>query len=141
MDARIIDRGRGPEIAGSRITVYDVLDYADHRTPEFIADLFKLDVEQILAALRYIDEHRDAVMAEYQEMLDRCARGNPPELQAKLDEGHERFRMLLEIRALDPIRYREVIAAWHQSYERYREVLESHHAALNREDGRVGSPR
>ena len=27
MQARIIDRGRGPEIAGTRITVYDILDY------------------------------------------------------------------------------------------------------------------
>ena len=27
LEAKIIDRGRGPEIAGTRITVYDVLDY------------------------------------------------------------------------------------------------------------------
>lgn len=27
MVAQIIVRGRGPEIAGTRITVYDVLDY------------------------------------------------------------------------------------------------------------------
>jgi hypothetical protein len=27
MTARIIDRGRGPEIEGTRITVYDVMDY------------------------------------------------------------------------------------------------------------------
>ena len=27
MDGIIIDRGRGPEIRGTRITVYDVLDY------------------------------------------------------------------------------------------------------------------
>ena len=53
MDAAIIDRGRGAEIAGSRITVYDVLDYArEDWTPESIADLFKLEVEQIHAALR-----------------------------------------------------------------------------------------
>jgi hypothetical protein len=30
-------------------------------------------------------------MADYAEMLERDARGNPPELQAKLDAGHERF--------------------------------------------------
>jgi uncharacterized protein (DUF433 family) len=28
MNATIIDRGRGPEIAGTRITVYDIWDYA-----------------------------------------------------------------------------------------------------------------
>jgi len=27
MSAKIIDRGRGPEIEGTRITVYDVMDY------------------------------------------------------------------------------------------------------------------
>jgi hypothetical protein len=26
LEAKIIDRGRGPEVAGTRITVYDVLD-------------------------------------------------------------------------------------------------------------------
>ena len=28
MTATIIDRGRGPEIAGTRITVYDIWEYA-----------------------------------------------------------------------------------------------------------------
>jgi hypothetical protein len=27
LEAKIINRGRGPEIAGTRITVYDILDY------------------------------------------------------------------------------------------------------------------
>jgi len=30
MGAKIINRGRGPEIEGTRITVYDVLDYTKH---------------------------------------------------------------------------------------------------------------
>ena len=41
LEAKIIDRGRGPEIAGTRITVYDILDYYDsgwHR--DLIADQF-----------------------------------------------------------------------------------------------------
>jgi uncharacterized protein (DUF433 family) len=33
LDAKIIDRGRGPEIAGTRITVYDVLDFPSSRRP------------------------------------------------------------------------------------------------------------
>ena len=31
MAAKIIDRGRGPEIAGTRITVYHVMDYSSQR--------------------------------------------------------------------------------------------------------------
>jgi uncharacterized protein (DUF433 family) len=100
LEAKIIDRGRGPEIAGTRITVYDVLDYHKagwHR--DRIAGIFNLSSYQVEAALRYIEEHRDEVMADYEEMLARDARGNPPELQAKLDAGHERFlAMVRELR-------------------------------------------
>ena len=48
MGAKIIDRGRGPEIAGTRITVYDVLDYlqAGWRC-EHIAGLFRLPPDEI----------------------------------------------------------------------------------------------
>jgi uncharacterized protein (DUF433 family) len=96
LEAKIIDRGRGPEIAGSRITVYDVLDYHKHGWPaKEIAWLFHLTTSQIEAAVRYIEEHRDEVMADYQEMLDRDAQGNPPELQAKLDAAHERLQAKL----------------------------------------------
>ncbi len=86
LEAKIIDRGRGPEIAGTRITVYDVLDYHKHGWHrDLIAATLSLNSRQVEAAIRYIEEHRDEVMADYQEMLDRDARGNPPELQAKLD--------------------------------------------------------
>lgn len=88
--AVIIDRGRGPEIAGTRITVFDILDYDDwHHTR--VAAMFRISSRQVLAARQYIDEHRDEVMAEYQRILERCERGNPPELQAKLDAAHEKF--------------------------------------------------
>jgi hypothetical protein len=44
-------------------------------------------------------EHRDEVMADYEDMLARDARGNPPELRAKLDAGLERFlAMVRELR-------------------------------------------
>jgi uncharacterized protein (DUF433 family) len=100
LEAKIIDRGRGPELEGTRITVYDVLDYhklAWHR--DMIADTLELSSEQVEVAIRYIEEHRDEVTAEYSEMLERDARGNPPDLQAKLDAGHERFlTMVRELR-------------------------------------------
>jgi uncharacterized protein (DUF433 family) len=86
IEARIIDRGRGPEIEGTRITVYDILDYHKrgwHR--DMIADNFDLSSRQVEAAIRYIEEHREEVTADYEKILARHARGNPPELQAKLD--------------------------------------------------------
>lgn len=87
----IIDRGRGPEIAGTRITVFDILDYDDwHHTR--VAAMFQISSRQVLAARQYIDEHKDDVMCEYRKILERCERGNPPELQAKLDWIHEEMQ-------------------------------------------------
>jgi uncharacterized protein (DUF433 family) len=91
----IIDRGRGPEIAGTRITVYDILDYHKqgwHHTR--IAATLRLSSAQVLAAVRYIEEHKEEVLANYQKILDRCARGNPPEVQAKLDAIHAERKAL-----------------------------------------------
>src|SRR5438874_776588 len=92
MQAEIIDRGRGPEIKGTRITVYDVLDYTKHDWPPHSIALFlSISVEQVLAAERYIEERKEEVWKDYREMLARSARGNPPEIQAKLDALHETF--------------------------------------------------
>jgi len=91
-EARIINRGRGPEIEGSRITVFDVLDYLQEGWPAAeIARLFHLNISQVDAAIRYIDVNKKEVMEDYERILERCARGNPPELQARLDAGHEQF--------------------------------------------------
>jgi uncharacterized protein (DUF433 family) len=96
LEAKIVKTGRGPEIAGTRITVYDVLEYYKtgwHR--DMIASLLSLSSHQVEAAIRYIEEHRDEVMASYERNMERIRRGNPPELQAKLDAAHERLQARL----------------------------------------------
>jgi uncharacterized protein (DUF433 family) len=96
MTARIIDRGRGPEIEGTRITVFDIWDYARqnwHR--DAIAATLRLSSTQIAAALAYIDEHKDDVLAQYEQILERERRGNSPELKAKLDALHEKWQVKL----------------------------------------------
>jgi uncharacterized protein (DUF433 family) len=88
----IIDRGRGPEIAGTRITVYDILDYAeDGWHPAEIAAFFRISSREVNAAICYIEDHREEVTAEYQRILARAAQGNNPDLQARLDAGHAQF--------------------------------------------------
>jgi len=92
---RIIDRGRGPEIEGTRITVYDILDYYQddwHHTA--IAGWLRLSSADVLAAIQYIEEHKAEVLARYQEMLERCARGNPPEIQSKLAALEAKYQTL-----------------------------------------------
>ena len=66
----IIRTERGLTIAGTRITLYDVMDYVIAQyPPKFIRSLFDLTEEQINVALSYIDTHRIEVDAEYQLVL------------------------------------------------------------------------
>jgi uncharacterized protein (DUF433 family) len=66
----IIRTERGLTISGTRITLYDVMDYVTAQyPPKFIQGLFELTEEQINAALAYIEANRVAVEAEYQIVL------------------------------------------------------------------------
>jgi uncharacterized protein (DUF433 family) len=68
--ALIIRTERGLTIAGTRITLYDVMDYVTAQYPsKFIQGLFELTEEQINAALAYIEANRVAVETEYQIVL------------------------------------------------------------------------
>ena len=68
--AAIIRTARGLTITGTRITLYDVMDYVTAQyPPKFIQGLFDLTQEQIDAALSYIETHRAEVEAEYQQVL------------------------------------------------------------------------
>ncbi len=66
----IIRTERGLSIAGTRITIYDIMDYVTAQyPPKFIRGLFDLTEEQINAALAYIEANRDTVEVEYQMVL------------------------------------------------------------------------
>ena len=68
--AAIIRTERGLTIAGTRITLYDVIDYVTEQyPPKFIRAMLSLTDEQVKAALSYIDAHRAEVEAEYQTVL------------------------------------------------------------------------
>lgn|SRR5262249_53207771 len=97
MNAVIVDRGRGPQIAGTRITVFDIMDYLRlgwHHTA--IAAWLRLSSNQVLAAIKYIEEHKEYCEEEYKIILEREARGNPPEIQRKLEASHAKLLALLE---------------------------------------------
>jgi uncharacterized protein (DUF433 family) len=70
-EVAIIRTERGLTIAGTRITLYDVMDYVRVQyPPEFIQGLFDLTQEQINAALNYIKTHQAEVEAEYQQVIE-----------------------------------------------------------------------
>ncbi|MBW3541024.1 MAG: DUF433 domain-containing protein [Planctomycetes bacterium] len=93
VDQIIIDRGRGPEIRGTRITVYDVMDYYKHGWKyDQIAGLFRLPPDWIQAAIQYIEDHREDVEREYRKILDRHRNYEyPPDVKEKLARSRERF--------------------------------------------------
>jgi uncharacterized protein (DUF433 family) len=69
--AGIIRTERGLTIAGTRITLYDVMDYlVSQYPPKFIQGLFELTEEHLNAALSYIEAHRPEVEAEYQQVIE-----------------------------------------------------------------------
>jgi len=67
----VVRTERGLSIAGTRITLYDVMDYlkADW-PPKLIQHWLNLTEAQMVGVLTYIDAQRDAVEDEYQLVLE-----------------------------------------------------------------------
>src|ERR1700687_368735 len=82
-------------IDGLRVTVFDVLYYLEAgRSHAEIAEILPLTLEQIEAAVRYIDEHRDELMANHRRIEARLKRGNPPEMEERARVGRARMETL-----------------------------------------------
>lgn len=61
---------RGLSIAGTRITLYAILDYLhEDWPPKLIQDWFNLTENQMADVLAYIDAHREQVEQEYQQVI------------------------------------------------------------------------
>jgi uncharacterized protein (DUF433 family) len=66
----IIRTGRGLTITGTRITLYDVMDYFTAGYPtKLIREKLCLTDAQVEAALSYIEAHQAEVESEYQQVL------------------------------------------------------------------------
>jgi len=66
----IIRNSRGLSIAGTRITLYTIMDYLKADWPShLIRDWFNLTDEQMQAILTYIEDHRTEVETEYQQVV------------------------------------------------------------------------
>lgn len=89
----IHDRGRGPEIVGTRITVLDLLPYfLDPSADEaYIGRVNSLSADQVAAARAYVLHHAETVLVEHLEIEARIAAGNPPSVAEKAKMTHEAF--------------------------------------------------
>jgi uncharacterized protein (DUF433 family) len=103
--ATIIRTERGLTIAGTRTTLYSVMDYLlKGRPSSVIRDRLNLSERQVSEALAYIDAHRAEVEAEYQQVL------RDSEEARKYWEERNRER-LAQIAAMPPRPGRESIRA------------------------------
>ena len=106
----IVRAERGLTIAGTRMTLYDVLGHLEAGwTPKLLRHWLPLTAEQIDLALSYIDAHRAEVEAEYQTVLQTAQ-----EIRSYWDDqNRERFA---RIAALPPKPGQEAVraklAAW-----------------------------
>lgn len=97
-DNLIHNRGRGPEIVGTRITVYNLVPYFldPEVTEAYVARVHDLSVEQVAAARAYVLSHADVVLERHMEIEARIAAGNPPEVIERAKRTHERFMQFKE---------------------------------------------
>ena len=99
----IVRTERGLTIAGTRITLYDVMDYITAQyPPKFIRSLFNLTDAQINAALAYIQVNRAEVEAEYQIVLQEAE-----ELQKYYEEQNR--ELIANIAQMPPPSGREAV--------------------------------
>ena len=96
----IVDRGRGPQLSTSRITVQDLVPYLqDKCTYEDILEAIPtLSVAEIEVVERYISDHYDQVMEQDRRIRERAAaRTKPPEVeQALRNERRQRLQRARE---------------------------------------------
>jgi len=92
------DRGRGPELIGTRITIYNLLPYFldPLASEEYICRMCSLSAEQVAAARAYVLNNFEAVMAVHRRIEARIAAGNPPEVLEQGKRTHERFMRFKE---------------------------------------------
>jgi uncharacterized protein (DUF433 family) len=70
LNQTIVRTGRGLSIAGTRITIYQLMDcFKAGQSTSVVQDLFRLSDEQMADVLDYIAQHAEQVEEEYQEVL------------------------------------------------------------------------
>ena len=89
-------------IAGTRITVWDVLHYLETgwSRPE-IAVTLHLSEAHVDAVARYSKDHQEERMAVRRQIEARKARGNPPEMTAQLAQSRTKLQEWLKAASRD----------------------------------------
>src|SRR5437763_15401563 len=86
----IIDRGRGPQLSTSRVTVQDLVPYFQEGCAydEIIRWIPALTAEEIAVVERYYREHQEQLDDEDSAIRERSRRNkNPPWVEKALDQA------------------------------------------------------
>jgi uncharacterized protein (DUF433 family) len=111
----IIRTERGLTIAGTRITLYTIMDYLNDEWPaHLIRDWFDLTEQQIEGAIDYIETHREEVEGEYRDVL-----AGAEEIREYWEEKNK--ERLADIVNLPPPPDKE--AAWAKLQERKKRLV------------------
>jgi hypothetical protein len=92
----IVDRGRGPQLSTSRITIQDLFPYFQlgYSPEQIICEAMpSLSVAEIEVAQRYVDEHLPEVLEEDRLIREwNATRKNSPEVEEILRQGREKVQ-------------------------------------------------
>lgn len=92
----IVDRGDGPKIQGTRITVYTILECLQSgRSRDWIAATLNLSSRQVQVAMDYIRDHSARVSADYDRISARIREGNSPQVESQLRANREKVKTRL----------------------------------------------
>ena len=109
MIARIMNRGRGPEIEGTRVTVYRIMDFVrENSSATCIANELGLSKAQVRAALNYIAANRSDVEAEYEQILQRVQQPNPFYIEAGRAESTDALKQRIRARRLKDVEHADL---------------------------------
>jgi uncharacterized protein (DUF433 family) len=104
----IVDRGRGPQLSTSRVTVQDLVPYFVEKASytEIQEAMPTLSVEEIQVIERYIQDHYQEVMEQDRRIQERAAARRKPldEQERERKERRERLdkaRKMIERKPLE----------------------------------------
>ena len=98
-DDAIIERGRGPELRGTRITVYRIMDFLRYGySASEIAEELGLTARKVSVAIEYIRSHQEQSDREYELILERVNQPNPPEVDRGRAKTREELRQRIRAR-------------------------------------------
>jgi uncharacterized protein (DUF433 family) len=99
VNIEIVDRGRGPQLSTSRITVQDLVPYFQRNctSEEIMAVMPVLTAREIQVVQDYVRENFDAVMEQDRRIRERNAkRVTPPEIEEIRRKGRARVQELMQ---------------------------------------------